>query len=363
MYCITSASWGGAQLQVLQLCRNQIKLGNQVIFVVGNEGVLLDRVRKIKGVNTIILPALVREINPIMDIKAIYELHKLIQKEHPDILHLHSSKAGTIGRLSAIGTNAKTIFTVHGWAFTQNAGSKMKTKLYKTVEKIMTPFTDLFICVSEYDYTIGINSHVLNKHKKNAITIHNGVEKPPVVLEQKQNKVTKIVMTARFSSQKDQESLISAIANLYDRNFKMIFVGDGETLEDCRKQVQRLDISNKVQFVGFKSDVTPYLRDSDVYVLSTHYEGLPISIIEAMSYSLPILATDVGGNSELIDKNGILIDSNDAVDSLTMALKKMLNDSTLIETMGMASYSKFINDFQLKDKLVEINDAYERILS
>ena len=120
LYCITSASWGGAQLHVLELCADQLKRGNEVIFIVGNEGPLLDKVKKLKGLKIIFLPSLVREINPINDMKAIIELRKIIKKESPDIIHLHSSKAGVVGRIAAIGLRkrVKVIFTVHGWAFT-----------------------------------------------------------------------------------------------------------------------------------------------------------------------------------------------------------------------------------------------------
>ncbi|OYS46978.1 hypothetical protein CBF87_05095 [Limosilactobacillus reuteri] len=107
LYCITSSSWGGAQLHVLELCADQLARGNEVTFIVGNKGPLLDKVKQLKGVKVILLPSLVREISPTNDIKAIVELRKIIKSESPDIVHLHSSKAGVIGRLSSIGLRKK----------------------------------------------------------------------------------------------------------------------------------------------------------------------------------------------------------------------------------------------------------------
>ena len=87
MYCITSSSWGGAQLHVLELCQNQMKRGNKVIFLVGNNGPLLEKVRRIKGVRVILLPSLVREISFVKDITAVIKLRKIIKRERPDIVH------------------------------------------------------------------------------------------------------------------------------------------------------------------------------------------------------------------------------------------------------------------------------------
>ena len=173
MYCITSSSWGGAQLHVLELCQNQMKRGNKVIFLVGNNGPLLEKVRRIKGVRVILLPSLVREISFVKDITAVIKLRKIIKRERPDIVHLHSSKAGTLGRIASIGLNCKVIFTVHGWAFTEGVNSKIKKFIYRTIEKSVSRFTDLFICVSEYDRNLGMERGVLNPNSHVAV-IHNG---------------------------------------------------------------------------------------------------------------------------------------------------------------------------------------------
>lgn len=212
MYCITSSSWGGAQLHVLELCRDQINRGNQVTFVVGNKGPLLTKVKQVPGVKTIVLKSLHREISPINDLKAIVKLRHLIKKENPDILHLHSSKAGTLGRIAAIGLHSKTkvVFTVHGWAFTDGVPSGTKKNIYKVIEKLMTPLADLIICVSDFDKKIGMKYKVLNGKTK-VVVIHNGSPKPTVnKVNHVAHKPLRLVMIARFSKQKDQESLIKA---------------------------------------------------------------------------------------------------------------------------------------------------------
>lgn len=362
LYCITSSSWGGAQLNVLELCNDQINRGNEVVFVVGNSGPLLERVKKIKGVKALLLPSLKREISPLNDIKTIFKLHKLIKREAPDIVHLHSSKAGTLGRLATIGTNAKNVFTVHGWAFTEGSGSWMKRGLYTIVEKLVEPFTDLFICVSQYDEKIGLNHKVLKPRHNNYCVVHNGapIEDSSHNRQFINNEKIKFIMTARFSPQKDQATLLKAISKVDKSKYELILVGDGPTKQENEKLAEELGISDNVTFTGFKSDVNESLKDADVYILSTKYEGLPISIIEAMSQHLPIIATNVGGNSELIKDNGFLINGEN---DLTDKINWFINHPESVETMGKKSFELFVDEFSLEKCMQETNKQYLELIN
>lgn len=363
LYCITSSSWGGAQLHVLELCADQLARGNEVTFIVGNKGPLLDKVKQLKGVKVILLPSLVREISPTNDIKAIVELRKIIKSESPDIVHLHSSKAGVIGRLSSIGLRKKikVIFTVHGWAFTDGVSSRLKKSLYRIIEKSVRHFTDLFICVSYYDEKIGKRDKVLDS-TSNVKVIHNGSTTPS---EQSINYSVhmplRLVMIARFSPQKDQETLINAVTKLPKDSYKLTVVGDGETLQTNKELVSKYGLNHNIKFAGFKDDISDELINNDVYILSTHYEGLPISIIEAMSYGLPILATNVGGNSEMLENNinGFLFTSKD---ELAEKLNYLINNPETVKKMGQESYRIFSDEYSLSQCLTKINNSYLELL-
>ena len=363
LYCITSSSWGGAQLHVLELCADQLARGNEVTFIVGNKGPLLDKVKQLKGVKVILLPSLVREISPTNDIKAIVELRKIIKSESPDIVHLHSSKAGVIGRVSSIGLRKKikVIFTVHGWAFTDGVSSRLKKSLYRIIEKSVRHFTDLFICVSYYDEKIGKRDKVLDS-TSNVKVIHNGSTTPS---EQSINYSVhmplRLVMIARFSPQKDQETLINAVTKLPKDSYKLTFVGDGETLQTNKELVSKYGLNHNIKFAGFKDDISDELINNDVYILSTHYEGLPISIIEAISYGLPILATNVGGNSEMLENNinGFLFTSKD---ELAEKLNYLINNPETVKKMGQESYRIFSDEYSLSQCLTKINNSYLELL-
>ena len=112
--------------------------GKEVTLVVGESGELFNRVKSL-GVNVILIGSLKREINSVSDITAIFRLRNIIKEVNPDVIHLHSSKAGTIGRIAAYRLPCKKIFTAHGWPFSDPNIHGLKKKLFVTIEKIMYP--------------------------------------------------------------------------------------------------------------------------------------------------------------------------------------------------------------------------------
>lgn len=362
VYCITQSEWGGAQTYVYELIKVE-RSKNKVYLVVGEEGALTEKVKRLSGVKVMILPSLKRNISLFNDLKAICQLRKIMKSIKPDILHLNSSKAGFVGRLAAVFLKTKTIFTVHGWAFTDGVESTFRKLVYRSIERLVAPMTDLFICVSNYDYQIGMRDKVLSVKKKNAVIIHNGVDEPVnfEITDKIIHDPVRILMTARFSRQKDQETLLKALANIGGENYEMVFLGDGPTLKYNKHLANNLGIGDNVEFKGFSEDVETYLKNCDIFVLSTNYEGLPISIIEAMSYGMPIIATNVGGNSELVEngKNGFLVDGS--VESLRSALMKLMNKDRIVN-QGLASLNFWNKHFKLKNQLEEIDNEYSHLI-
>ncbi|MGR5571978.1 glycosyltransferase family 4 protein [Limosilactobacillus fermentum] len=359
VYVITQATWGGAQAHLYSLIERQVKIGNTVTLISGIEGRLSDQIKKnLPQVKLVIISNLVRQVSLINDFKAIRALRKLLKRLKPDILHLHSSKAGMVGRLAALGLSMKVVFTVHGWGFTPGV-SKKQQLLIKLVEKTLRPLTTYYICVSEFDQNIGLRGKVLKASKENYVVIHNGAPKPKEFDRRPATLPVRLVMTARFSKQKDQTSLIRAVKSLDKSKYHLSLVGDGETLEDNQRLVEELRLTDNVSFEGFKSDVSDSLIHNDVYILSTHYEGLPISIIEAMSYKLPIIATDVGGNKELVKDNGYLISS---ISDLTQRIQYLIDHPDLIGRLGNASYELYKNEYTLEHCLDKTNFYYNELI-
>lgn len=362
LYFITTSTWGGASQYVYDLCKYEIEKGNKVYLAVGSKGNLSKKVEKL-GCKVYIIDSVKRNIDPINDMKSIFAVRKLIKDITPDIVHINSSKAGIIGRIACrnLDPHIKVIFTVHGWAFTDGVSSRLKKSLYRIIEKSVRHFTDLFICVSYYDEKIGKREKVLDS-TSNVKVIHNGSVTPS---EQSINYSVhtplRLVMIARFSPQKDQETLINAVTNLPKDSYKLTFVGDGETLQTNKELASKYGLNHNIKFVGFKDDISNELINNDVYILSTHYEGLPISIIEAMSYGLPILATNVGGNSEMVKNNinGFLFTSKD---ELVDKLNYLINNPEIVKKMGQQSYRIFSDEYSLSQCLTKINNSYLELL-
>lgn len=362
LYFITTSNWGGASQYVYDLCKYEMKKGNKVYLAVGSEGELSKKVEEL-GCKVYIVNSVKRNIDPINDVRSIFAIRKLVKKVEPDIVHLHSSKAGVIGRIACCNLNShiKVIFTVHGWAFTDGIPSETKKRIYRMAEKVVSPLTTLFICVSYFDKRIGLRDKVLSKNS-NVIVIHNGAPEPPKgFVAHSIHKPIRLVMTARFSNQKDQMSLIRAVKNLPTDQYQLSFVGDGPNLAECKRLADGLGLTSNIKFVGFQRNVRAFLEENDIYVLTSHYEGLPLSIIEAMSFRMPVIASDVGGNKELIKnkENGFLVHN---VEELTKSLLFFINNPNEIKKMGEKSFSLYKNDYKLEDRLEEIDRAYNDLL-
>ena len=151
---------------------------------------------------------------------------------------------------------------------------------------------------------------------------------------------------------------------LRNEPFNLQFLGDGtETLGRIQSLVSESGLTKKVGFVGFTKDVVGYLQRADVCVLISHSEGLPLSILEAMSLGLPILASNVGGISKQVTNgyNGYLVERND-VENLTQKIKLLMNSPTLRREMGDNSRTFYEKEFKL-DKMVDKTLAvYQSIL-
>ncbi|MEZ4901456.1 MAG: glycosyltransferase [Spirosomataceae bacterium] len=162
-----------------------------------------------------------------------------------------------------------------------------------------------------------------------------------------------MVMSARFQAQKDHETLINALVPIKNLNWELMLLGDGELMPIIKEKVNNLNLSEKVFFEGAVNNVPKYLEEADIFLLITNWEGLPISILEAMAHSLPIIATDVAGVKEevLNGVNGFLVPRKDSK-SITSSILHFYNDRQLAVQMGQKSREHFEKNFTI-DIMVE----------
>lgn len=363
VYIITRSDvLGGASVHLLDLAKGMINQGHQVHILVGGEGAFTEELKK-NNINFSSLKHLKREIALTHDVLGFWEVKKYLKQLKPDVVHCHSSKAGLLGRLAAKSLNLPVVFTAHGWAFTEGI-SPNKQKIYAQIEKFLIKFSDHIITVSEFDRIYGFNFGVGSPDK--VTTVHNGIPlQDSQSTEVKQvDQPCRIIMVARFDDQKDQITLIQALGLLKNKNFVMEFIGSGPTLEFCKEEVNKLGLANKIKFLGQQRNVKDFLNNSDIFVLSTNYEGFPLTILEAMRAKLPVIATNVGGNNESImgEKTGFLTKKNDVQD-LSRALSTLIDDKNLAVEMGKQGYERFMTEFTHDLMLKKILKIYTEVVA
>ncbi|MQT71441.1 glycosyltransferase, partial [Pseudomonas sp. FSL R10-0071] len=172
-----------------------------------------------------------------------------------------------------------------------------------------------------------------------------------------------IIMVARFEKPKNQTAVLQALAAIEIQNWHLELVGDGPELAKCVLLAEQLNIARKVTFSGACSDVAVRLGNSDIFVLTSDWEGLPLTILEAMRSSLPVIASDVGGVAESIDDGvtGILVPRDYTV-ALRNAFVQLLQSQGERESMGYKAREKFEQEFTFDLMLRKTLDVYQLVL-
>jgi len=340
LYIITRSTLGGAQSVVINLSNYMCNIHN--ITVVAGEGGpmwnLLDKkVEKIK-INEII-----RNVSIIKDLIVLIKLKKIYKLIKPDIIHLHSSKIGILGRL--IFPKNKIIYTIHGFDSIRIAYRK-----YLIFEKLLKNRCSAIVAVSNYDK----NNLIKEGIKEKLFVINNGINIPKIELNLYINGIVKIkknvLCIARNSPPKRFDKFIN-IAKLLPQ-YTFIWIGIDNSYPD---------IPNNVLCLTACPNAQKYIQLADIFILPTDYEGLPIVIIEALSYGKPIVSSNVGGISEIVydDQNGYLVD-NDII--FAEKIRYILDNNEIYDKFCKKSIEIF-NKYLTVDKMAnKYMDLYNRIV-
>ncbi|MCK5725240.1 MAG: glycosyltransferase family 4 protein [Thiotrichaceae bacterium] len=355
---ITRSNVGGAQIHIKDIALGLKSYGNQVFIIVGELGeftTLLDEL----NLDYHYIPELQRSINIVKDIKAYFSIKKYLKNIKPDLLSTHSSKAGMLGRIVARQLSIPATFTAHGWSFTDGV-SPIKKIIYKTLERLASHLPGKIITVSKFDYQLAIKYKICPKEK--LVAIQNGM--PDIAPELYANPSTqppKIVMVARFCEQKDHMSLIHALSHISSTHWELEFIGDGDS-RALQAKINYLSLKQQIKISGYQSNINEILSTSQIVVLSSHWEGLPLTIIEAMRAGLPVIASDVGGVSEAVidGKTGYLTHS---VDELATRLELLITNPILRQQLGSQARIAYQNNLTLKQQLNKTFDVYDQVMT
>lgn len=369
LFLITKSNFGGAQRYVFDLASNMPKDEYETIVALGGDGLLY---RKLKGadIRTLSLPSLGRDISVFKDIKAFFDLLRILRKEKPDIFHINSSKAGAlgafVGRLAGV---PKIIFTSHGWAFNEDRPFWQKL-IIKKIHWLTVLLCHQTIAVSKevkrqmnwpfvQDKIVTIpNGRTLNDLLSSKESREYLVSKEPR-LHNYLNSFWSMTI-AELHPVKRHEAVIDVIKKLVDQkeDIRHIIIGGGEQKEALERQVNRLELEEHVFLLGQIPDASKYIRASDLFVLASRSEAMAYVIIEAMIAGRPIVATEVGGIPEMIEPgfNGVLTAPLDNI-ALFEAILRLLNDPELREKLsdGAEERSK---DFSLEKTVEKTLELY-----
>lgn len=266
-----------------------------------------------KGVSLIKIN-MVREISPIQDFKSILHLRKKLQKLNPDVIHLHSSKAGVLGRIACflLFKRKKIFYTPHGYAFLRTDISNLTKKIYWYIEKnFQQLFGGITIACGDTEYEI---AQKLGK----SYLIRNGINIEEVQQQfiKPQNQTLTIGILARITIARNPKLFNSIALRFPEYNF--VWIGDGELNSELT--------APNIKIMGWFMDRNKALKvlsSVDIYIQTSLWEGLPIAVLEAMALKKPVLATNIIGNKDIVvhKETGFLFNKIEELDAYFEILK------------------------------------------
>ena len=292
-------------------------------------------------VNYVYIISMTREIELKKDIKAIFKVRKVLKQVKPDIVYLHSSKAGAIGRIAlAFNFCAKILYNAHGWYFNAQISEKKK-KIFALIEKILAVKTNKIINISKSEYDSALRWKIAPERKM--CIIENGIDfskfqnsdglrtETRKKYDIKDEEIV-IGVVGRLSEQKDPMTMIKAFELLAKEknNIKLMYVGSGELEEEVIKYAKEKNILEKIMITGWVNNVEKYIPAFDIAVLPSKWEGFGLVLIEYMACNKPIVGTNLGGIADIVkdNENGLLCNPNDYMD-LHEKLKFLIDNKEL----------------------------------
>jgi glycosyltransferase involved in cell wall biosynthesis len=299
-----------------------------------------------------------RNISLKKDLAALIELYnvlkKLKRKQLVDAVHLHSSKSGFLGRLACrLARIRNVIYTPNGAPFLQ-AGAGAKRFLYKLFERLGNAFGGQVVCCShseQHEYeSLGIR----------AVTINNGVPLASSMKEKENTSIRnsfRIVTCARITGQKNP-AMFNVIAQALEDNpmFEFIWVGDGEE--------RHLLTARNITITGWlpESEAHDIVNGADIYLSTSHFEGLSFSVLEALVFQKPVLLKDCVGNRDIV-KHGLNGDLFEQVEEAVLKIIHYFNNRKMLTVMGKYSRDFCKTEFNINATCHQYHNLYGRAVN
>ncbi len=311
-----------------------------------------------------------REVSPLHDMRALWELFRLMRRLQPSVVHTHSSKAGLLGRLAAWCARVpRRVHTVHGWSFAGFAGAKRS--LYVRIERALARVTHALCFVAQSDLEVGREeqiganreAHIVRsavnlgrfagatRQEATAVRAECGIpERAEVVLS-----------VTRLASAKDPDTLIDVLEGILRRrsNVHGVVIGDGPDFERVARRVDDAADGARLHLLGSRRDVPAWLEAADVFLLTDRHGGLPRALVEAMASGTPVVSTTFAGVPELISDgvSGFLCAVGDSNSLLEHAVQ-LVDDPALCRRMTEAGRAG-LKEFSVETMVSRTLEVYE----
>ncbi len=297
-----------------------------------------------------------RGLNPYNNLKAYFNLKKILKKEKPDIIHLHSSKAGFLGRLAAYMNSFdmnNVYYNPHGFSFLQLNESKIRRNLYYLLEKLAARFGGTIVACSKGEYEEAL------KLSNKCIYINNGIDLnkiDEIIMKNKlqrdsykNNSRITIGTTGRICHQKNP-SLFNQIAEKFPQ-YDFVWIGQGE----LRNQL----ISPNIKITGWleKQQVMGQLLKLDIFIMTSLWEGMPLSLLEAMYLKRPVIVSNVIGNKDVI-QNGINGFVSNDLESYVQDINKLITSDTERERLIEKAFKDVSSEYTKENMIKKYKSLY-----
>ena len=296
----------------------------------------------------------------LRNISAFFELKKLIKDRNIDMIFCHEPVGGAMGRMVGHVQKCKVIYMAHGFHFYK--GAPKTSKIYYVVEKILSKYTDVLITINQEDYEASLKL----KAKKNYLLPGIGIDTSKFIYNPDSSYIRTefdlksddliILSVGELITRKNHETVIEAVAKLQDPHIHYMIAGEGELEDYLRKKIKNLGVQN-IHMLGYRKDINKLCNSADIFIMPSYQEGLSVALMEAMACGLPVIASNIRGNVDLIpdDKYGRLVNADDTC-GYCNAIRELSMDVNKRVVIGMANRDrvKLFDIETVKSKLYEI---------
>lgn len=369
-HLITKLELGGAQQNTLYCVKRHDRRKFRVSLGAGPGGILDREAAATRRSRYFAFNSLRREVRPHLDIAFALAFARFLAVEKVDILHTHSSKAGILGRLAAwIARTPVVIHTVHGWGF-NDYQSRIVRSIYVGMEKWAALRTDVLFAVSRENMERGLKEGIGDRLQYRII--RSGIDISEFAAPSRsRRKVRKalgvpakaplVINVGNFKPQKAPLDFVraAAIAGARFPAARFLMLGDGELRPAAEKLAAKLGMGSRIVFAGWRRDVPDLLHASDLFALSSLFEGLPRSVLQAQAAGLPVAATKAGGTPEAVSEgvSGYLVRPGD-YRGLGGAICRLLGDRKRALVFGRAGRTNLGKEFSIEKMLRDIENEY-----